>query len=165
MQTPEYAAAVTAIFFPDRGEDDRQRLVEFRMNRQQILRDGEGATELHLVLGEAALRRVVGSPTVMRDQLAVLLEAIRDPRPNITVRVASLTLAIPAVFGGSFAQLELASDEEPAVVYLEGREGSQFVRTDDVVERYRGMFAQLKADALDADHSAYLIEEAVKALP
>lgn len=164
MQTPDYAAAVTEIFFPERDEDDRRRLVEFRMKRQQILRAGEQPTDFHLVLGEAALRRVVRSPTVMREQLSVLLDAIRSGRPNVVVRVAPLTLAVPAVFGGPFMQMDLASDEEPAVVYLEGREGSQFIQTEDVVDRYRNIFAQLAAEALDADHSAYMIEEAVKAL-
>jgi len=163
LQTEAYAAAITAIFFPERLDEDRRRLVEFRLRRQQILQ-GDQAVDLHVVIGEAAIRRVVGSSAVMREQLSKLLGIVRDGQPKVTIQIVPLTVAIPAVFGGSFVKMDLMSDEEPGVVYLEGREGSQYVQTDDIVERYQRLFEELVKASLDAEDTAHVLEEAIKRL-
>ncbi|WP_433276616.1 helix-turn-helix domain-containing protein [Pseudonocardia xinjiangensis] len=165
LQTEAYAAAVTEAFFPERSDVERQRLVEFRLGRQQILQRGDREVDLRVVIGEAALRHVMGSPAVMREQLNALLADVQNGRSNVTIQVSPLALAIPAVLGGPFAQMDLASEEGPGLVYLEGRESAQFMLTDDAVERYRELFHQLTGAALDAGGSAKVLEEAIKHLP
>lgn len=165
LQTEAYAAAITAAFFPERTDVERQRLVEFRLGRQHIVDASSGRVDLHVVIGEAALRRRVGSSDVLREQLSALLARVRDGHPHVTIQIAPLELAIPAVLGGPFVQMGLASDEEPGLVYLEGREAAQFMQTDAAIERYSDLFAQLIVAALDADRSAKVIEEAIGRLP
>lgn len=55
-----------------------------RMERQRVL-DREHPPELWVILDEAVLRRPVGGPDVMREQLARLVES--GQRPNIAIQV------------------------------------------------------------------------------
>ncbi len=71
LQTEDYARAVIRIGRPGDTADQVDRRVELRMTRQQIL-DREDPPRLRVVLNEAAIRRMVGGPDVMRAQLARL---------------------------------------------------------------------------------------------
>jgi hypothetical protein len=55
-------------------------------------------------------------------------------------------------------------DDAQGLVYLEGREGSQFLQTPEHVERYTAMFAELSEVATDSERSARLIDEAIARL-
>jgi hypothetical protein len=65
-----------------------------------------------------------------------------------------------AVFGGPFLVMDLR-DDAPGLVYLEGREGSQFLQAPDAVERYASLFVELSEVALDGKGSARLVEEVI----
>jgi transcriptional regulator with XRE-family HTH domain len=82
LQTDEYAAAVIGLGSSSARE--AQRLVSARRQRQRRL--ASGGLRLRVVIDELALRRPVGSPQVMRDQLRTLLGAAA--RPGITVQVS-----------------------------------------------------------------------------
>jgi transcriptional regulator with XRE-family HTH domain len=73
------------------------RLVRVRMRRQQVLdRDG---LKVFLVLDESILRRRIGTPAVMYEQLSRL--AVESKRDNIDIRILPLD-AHHTVFGESF---------------------------------------------------------------
>ncbi|GLZ09649.1 hypothetical protein Acsp03_71150 [Actinomadura sp. NBRC 104412] len=82
LQTPDYARALLA----KAGVADPEPVVAERMERKAVL-DRAFVT---VTLSEAALRWPVGSPAIMREQLAHVLELAE--RPNIVVH------AIPATF-------------------------------------------------------------------
>ena len=69
LQTEDYARAVIRSGRPGDTAGEVDRRVEIRMTRQQIL-DRDGPPRLRVVLNEAAVRRMVGGPDVMRAQLA-----------------------------------------------------------------------------------------------
>lgn len=91
LQTPDYAHA---LFSQVESGDEVEEHVRARLSRQRRFLSDDGPLYV-AVLDESCLRNVVGSPAVMRDQCAHLLDVGR--RPNIRIQVA------PASLRGSFA--------------------------------------------------------------
>lgn len=85
LQTRAYTDAITRRGTAERERDEVERLIDLRMTRQAALTRESAPLRLWTVLNEAVLRRVVGSPAIMRDQLLHLAEMTRHPK--ITVQV------------------------------------------------------------------------------
>lgn len=158
LQTSGYAKAATDLFLPERSTAQRERFVAFRLARQRVLR----RLDFDVVIGEAALRRVVGPPDVMQDQLRRVLDNIRNGQPNVRIRIAPIELSIAAVYGGPFVEMEFADTEEPGLVYVEAREGSQYLRTEAALARYRRLADDVAAAVSDKERSQALVEGALK---
>jgi hypothetical protein len=75
LQTPAYARAVIAATGPWLETDDSERRVVARTARRAALLGRDHPPDMHVVLDESVLRRQVGGPGVLRDQLAELAEA------------------------------------------------------------------------------------------
>jgi hypothetical protein len=129
--------------------------------RQQRL-TGKHAVKLEVILDEAVLRRVVGGPAVMRDQLDLLLEAGRGR--NITIRVLPFASGAYATMGGPFIILEFADPEDPPTVYREHLGGGSWVEDDSEIEQYTKTFDDLRKLALNIGASATLIKEIAEGL-
>lgn len=157
LQTPAYAAAIAAVYFPDATSAQRQRFVEFRMERQRVI---DQLHDLHVVIGEAALRRLGDEPAVMHEQLQRLLADLSDGRTNVEIQIAPVGLTVPAVLRGSFVLMELGDGS--SIVYLEGRESATYLRGEDDIARYRAEFDELARQALDRDASRKLVEEVIE---
>ena len=88
-------------------EETLDARVAGRLERQQIL-SGPRPPMVSVVLAEAVLRRCVAGPDAMRDQLARLAEAGRQPR--VTVQVIPAGVGAHAGLGGAVA---IADTEAP----------------------------------------------------
>lgn len=158
LQVRGYASAVVEQYFPDRSSAERERLVEFRVARQQVLDRAAGAPLFRVVVGELVVRRDFAAPEVMREQRERLLDLARGGSPNVEFRVVPVTLGIPAAVGGPFVVMSLPAGE-PDLVYLESREGALY-RQDEVTRaRYAGYFEDLVVSAMTPKDSATMIEE------
>jgi hypothetical protein len=146
LQTEDYARAVIRAGRPGDTPEQVDQRVEIRMTRQQIL-DRDDPPRLRAVLNEAAVRRVVGGPDVMRAQLAALT-AERD-RSNVTVQVLPFTAGEhPAMASGPFVLLEFAQAADPGVVTAENLTGSLSLDAPDDFRNYARAFGFLQAAAL-----------------
>jgi transcriptional regulator with XRE-family HTH domain len=156
LQTREYAVAVNHASEMRLPAKEIDRLVGIRMKRQEIL---ERATPPHLwaVLDESVIRRVVGGPTVMREQLKHLMRC--GESPNITLQVLPFSTGAHSAATGSFVIL---GGVEPAldVVYLDIRTGALFLEKEEELDCYRQAFDYLRAQALDIPASMVRIEQA-----
>ena len=132
LQTQEYARAVIAA--DDQiSEDVLARRVRFRMERQATVLAAEPRRELVIVLGEAALRLVVGSPAVMTEQLDHLRAA------SVDVRVMPFAAgAYPR--RGSFALLDFEDGEDPSVAYVEGPGAARYFDRPSERAEYEHVF-------------------------
>ncbi|MFF9015189.1 helix-turn-helix domain-containing protein [Streptomyces sp. NPDC014870] len=137
-----------------------ERLVDIRMKRQEILTRPK-PPHLWAVLDESVLRRVVGSPEIMKTQLGRLLEA--NETAQITLQVLPFSKGAHAAALGSFVILGGA---EPSldVVYVDLHTGSLFMETEQELNRYRLAFEYLRAQALDMEASSSLIHRIRKEL-
>jgi hypothetical protein len=146
LQTEDYARAVIRSGRPGDTATEVDRRVEIRMTRQQIL-DRQDPPRLRVVLNEAAVRRMVGGPDVMRAQLA-RLTADRD-RSNVTVQVLPFTAGEhPAMASGPFVLLEFPQAADPGVVTAENLTGSLSLDAPDDFRQYARTFDFLQAAAL-----------------
>ena len=146
LQTEDYARAVIRSGRPGDTATEVDRRVEIRMTRQQIL-DRQDPPRLRVVLNEAAVRRLVGGPDVMRAQLAALT-ADRD-RSNVSVQVLPFTAGEhPAMASGPFVLLEFSQAADPGVVTAENLTGSLSLDAPDDFRQYARTFDFLQAAAL-----------------
>jgi transcriptional regulator with XRE-family HTH domain len=146
LQTEDYARAVIHAGRPGDTAAEVGRRVELRMTRQQIL-DREDPPRLRVILNEAAVRRVVGGPDVMRAQITALT-AERE-RSNVTVQVLPFTAGEhPAMASGPFVLLEFSQAADSGVVNAENLTGSLLLDAPDDFRQYARTFDFLQAAAL-----------------
>jgi len=154
LQTAEYARAL----FLAAGADDAKAddLVALRLERQSILDRAEPANVIS-VLDESALRRLVGSPAIMYEQLAHLAD--RAERANVSVEVVPASTGANAGLSGGF---QLASCEDaPDVLNMNGIEDVTEERRS-LVRHATRIFDLVRADALPRAASRALILEAAE---
>jgi len=150
LQTEDYVRAVTRAGLPTASDDEVNRRVEVRMQRQRVLA-GSSPIELWAIVDEAALRRQVGGSDVMRAQLGHLVEAAG--LPHITLQVIPYSAGAHAGMLGSFVIMQFDDEAVPDVIYLDNMAGNLFLESDVEVRRYRLAFEHLRADAMSADGS------------
>ena len=154
LQTENYARAVIRGNLPMASEQDVETRVQARIERQTVLTKD---TPLHLwaVIDEAALRRLVGGATVMREQLNALPAAARAP--HVTVQVIPYAAGAHAGMQGSFVLMDFSNPADPALIYIDSMAGDLFLEAEADVRRYTLVFDNLRAVALSPDDSTNLI--------
>ena len=144
MQNEEYARAVITHGHRAQPDDEIDRRVQLRMERQKILRQHD-APQLWAVIDEAVLTRPVGPPHVMRAQLEHLLEI--SAAPNVTVQILPFRSGAHAAAGGSFTILRFAEAEIPDVVYLEQLTSAVYLDKRPDVEEYLTIMERIGVQA------------------
>jgi transcriptional regulator with XRE-family HTH domain len=141
LQTHEYAWAIHRAYRPDADDEEIERLVAVRMDRQKIF-DLAKPRQLHAVINEAALLRQVGGAGVMGAQLASLRAAAA--RPEITLDVLPLSAGAHAAMSGSFAILDFPNPEEdPSVAYIETASSAAYLQKPAEIDRYATIFSRI----------------------
>ena len=133
LQTDDYMRAVIHGAHLDESSDEVGRRVRLRMARQTLL-TREHPPRLWAVVDEAALRRPVGGPGVMRGQLERLLDAAK--LPNVTLQILPFDTGAHPAMVGSFSVLRFPDQELPDVVYLEHLTSASYLNKPDEVDQY-----------------------------
>ncbi|WP_199510831.1 helix-turn-helix domain-containing protein [Nucisporomicrobium flavum] len=158
LQTEAYARAVIQGLMPEEAEEDIERRVEVRKRRQQVLTQAK-TLSLWTILDESVIRRQVGGPTVMREQLEHLIAAAHWPA--VTVQVIPFSAGAHVGMPGSFIVMEFP-DPDPPLIYTENAGGGLFLEADADVQRYRAGFQRLAAQALSPKDTLALINQAAE---
>ncbi|XVS62948.1 helix-turn-helix domain-containing protein [Actinosynnema sp. CA-299493] len=161
LQSEAYTRALIRAVLPGAAPAEVDRRVELRRARQALLREDD-PLRLHVVVDEAALRRSVGGPEVMAEQLARLNEV--GELPNITLQVVPFEAGGHAAMDGPFVILSFPEQSDPAVVYIESPKGDVYWEQPSDVARYSDMFARLSAHSLDPAASSALIGRVAREL-
>lgn len=150
LQTSEYAEAVFrgASFTDDTVSI--QRLVEARMERQHIL-SRPHAPHLWAIVDEAALRRVIGSPEVMYNQLQHLINMAGHH--NVDLQVLAFSSGSHPALSGDFTILEFQDPLDRPVVYVDTASDVRFLEKPDEIKRYSLIFGRLQGHALSTTES------------
>ncbi|MEV5710226.1 helix-turn-helix transcriptional regulator [Actinoallomurus sp. NPDC052274] len=155
LQTPDYARTIITRSGPlDLDEAEVERRVELRMQRQAIL-SMDGRLALWVVLDEAALRRVIGGPEIMREQLVHLTEEARHC--NVTIQVIPYSVGPHASLPGSFGIFSFPESQDRDVVFVDTLAGTLFLDREADVQAATLGFDHLCASALGIAESADLI--------
>lgn len=154
LQTPEYAHALTCDVLPGATPREVAALVDVRIARQAVLRR-DPPLELWAVLDEAVLRREVGGPAVMADQLRSLARAAALPQ----IRLQVLPFAAGGHIGvtGSFVIFSFPRIADLDVVVIDHLTSSLYVDRKEDLTAYGAAFTRLSNVALPGEESAALI--------
>lgn len=155
LQTEDYARAVIEALREERADED----VMARMERQRILMGG-AAPRLWVVVDEAVLRRPIGGPEVMHEQLRRLTELTSNKR--VVLQVLPFSSGAHACMNGALTVLSF--DEGPDVAYVEGPGSGQLVSEPEQVERCQLRYDLLRATALSPRESMALIRRVMEEL-
>lgn len=158
LQTPEYARVLLSVGHSLRDAEHLEERVAARLGRQVRL-TGADRPQLWIILDEAVLRRPVGGPAVMREQLEKLLRMAEEP--NITLQVLPFDQGEHGALGGSLTVLVMPDGSE--VAYTEGAHHGQLTEEPDEVERFVLTYDHLRAMALPPLMSLDLIRSVLEA--
>lgn len=157
VQTRAYATAVIRSII-SANPNDAETLVEARMKRQDLLKR-QNSAQATFFIDEQVLRRPVGGPAVMSEQLLHLVFAPANPR--ITIRVVPTSVGAHAAMRGTFIFMGF-HDRRP-VVFLESEVMSTLVEDRQMIETYRAIRSELDRIALDTEESRSMLTELASA--
>jgi transcriptional regulator with XRE-family HTH domain len=162
LQTEGYAREVIRLGYPSITGQELSRRVELRMGRQRLL-SRPSPPRLWAALDEAVLRRPIGGPGVMRDQVAHLIEMAENPA--VTVQIVPFSVGGHSAAGGPFAILRFAEPELSDVVYLEQLTSALYLEKPAEADRYLEVMERLCVQAETAADSVKLLQQIRDDLP
>ncbi len=142
LQTEAYARVAIPGGDPELPPDEVENRVEARMARQ-ARRDP--SLDLRVIIDEAVLRRQVGGPKIMSDQLQRLIQESEQPR--VTLQAIPFEAGIHPGMHGSFVILQFGEGVHD-VVYIETSAADLFLERDKDLRRYSLIFEHLQSAAV-----------------
>jgi transcriptional regulator with XRE-family HTH domain len=156
LQTEDYTRAVIRGTLPHATEEQVENRVAARMERQAVLAK-QNPARLWAIMDEAAVRRTVGGPEVMRRQLRRIAEAASQP--NLTAQIIPYAAGAHPGMQGSFILLDFPDPADPSLIYMESLAGDLFLENSTDISRYIENFQHLRAAALRPDETIALLAE------
>jgi Domain of unknown function (DUF5753) len=152
LQTEGYAHALLTASRPKASQAEIDRRVQFRIERQAILRR-EKPPSCMAVLDEAALRRQVGTVETMRAQLQHLINSAE--LPHVTIQVVPFSSGAYIGQDGAFTILGFTEPQPAANLYLEETQA---------IQKRLDVFNLIRKDALSKEESTNFIRNAINNL-
>ncbi|MFC9648071.1 MULTISPECIES: helix-turn-helix domain-containing protein [unclassified Streptomyces] len=168
FQTPDYARTLIRKDNPGVDDDEIERRVRLRIERQALLTRVTAAPQVDVALNEAVLRRPVGGNKVMAEQLEHLVHL--NELGSVSIRVVPFAVGLhDGIMSGSFVMMRFPTtsdgrETEPPTVYVEGFTGALYLDKPNEIERYDGAFTSIQGSALDEAGSTSLLKQAVREL-
>jgi transcriptional regulator with XRE-family HTH domain len=156
LEIADYARAVFGTRSGVTSEEIDEQ-VTARLKRQEIL-DRDLPPELWVIIDEAVLRRPVGGPYVMREQVRHLIEMAH--RPRVSLQVIPATVTHLGLSAGGFAIADCL--DAPTVGFQDTPSYGQVVDRAEDVAALISWWDTLVREALPLAASQALLEEAAK---
>lgn len=162
LQTEDYARAQVQAARRWKDQADVDQFVAARMERQRVL-DREPRLSFHAVLGEGALRCMVGGVETMRGQLRHLLEAA-ERYSNVSLHVLPFSVGAQPGANSPFAVLTFPPPTAMDVVYLEGLASNLYIEDQGEIQRYVQAYTHLLGAASSSAETCKLIKRVLEEL-
>jgi transcriptional regulator with XRE-family HTH domain len=156
LQTPRYARAVIELAHEHAPSAELDRRVQLRTMRQRRLM-GDNPLNLWAVIDEAVVRRTLGGPEVMREQIEHLLTLTAER--TVTVQVMPFDRGGHAAAGGPFSILRFPERELPDVVYMEQLTSALYLDKAAESEVYVKVMDRLSVQAEQPRQSRRFLEQ------
>nr|WP_240979647.1 helix-turn-helix transcriptional regulator [Streptomyces sp. HNM0574] len=144
LQTENYARAVLRSGMPHAPEEEIQRQVALRMERQTVLTREEPPL-LWVVVDETVLRRPIGGEEVMREQIDYLAEV--SARPNVQLQIMPFSAGPHPAMYGPFHLFRFPIVELPDVACAESLVGAVYFDHGDDVSTFLEALDRMCAQA------------------
>ncbi|MEV0092216.1 helix-turn-helix transcriptional regulator [Streptomyces sp. NPDC050738] len=152
LQTEAYARAVLASGHPPRTPEELDRLLVTRIKRARIL-DNFHNPLVWALFDEAVLRRPVGGPAVMCQQLCHIVKLGESHR--IRVHVLPFSAGFHALLEGLVSLMWF--EDQPPVAYVEGLKTGKLLEVAPVVRACQTDYDHAMGDAMSHSDSLALI--------
>ncbi|MFC9619261.1 helix-turn-helix domain-containing protein [Streptomyces sp. NPDC056930] len=157
LQTEKYARAVIGAAFPPHSETERDRRVVTRLERSKILT--EPVTPLvWALLDEAVLRRPVGGPETMAEQITHVADLAETGR--VRTHVVPFGLGVYPLMQSMLTLMWF--DDQPPAAYSEGLSVGKVHDSPAVVERLQSAYDLALGEALPTKESLALLRATAK---
>jgi transcriptional regulator with XRE-family HTH domain len=160
LQTADYARAIMSVGQAAAPQDEVERRVRLRAERQKLLTRAGARPRLWAVIDEAALRRLIGGRSVMRAQLEYLLEMLH--LPNVTLQVTPFSSGAHAAEGGPFTLLRFPEPDLPDVIYTEQLTGALYLDRREDVDRYTEVMERLCVESQPPERTAEILNAIIE---
>ncbi|MEU9597517.1 helix-turn-helix transcriptional regulator [Streptomyces sp. NPDC048109] len=157
LQTEGYARAVLSTAFPRVGDEERDRLLVTRLERAKLL-DDPVTPVVWALLDEAVLRRPIGGPTVMAEQLRHLVHLAGGGR--IQVHVLPFALGFHPLLSNMLTLMWF--EDQPPVAYAEGLYMGVIHDAPSLVQQLQHRYDFALGNALPLRESLALLEATAK---
>lgn len=156
LQTEAYARAVFRASEPLLPDEKIDEWAANRLARARILRRAEGHTPplYWAVLDENVLRRPVGGPAVMAEQLTHIAQTVRNRQA--LVQILPFSAGAHALMEGFLTLMTFA--DAPPVAYIESPHVGQLLDDPALTAREQMYYDLVRASALSHEESLALIE-------
>jgi transcriptional regulator with XRE-family HTH domain len=161
IQTPAYMAQVIAADLTPRTDRLIRQIVDVRLTRQRVLTRQHDPAEFVAVIDESVLRREVGGPQVMAEQLDHIVEVCQQPNVNLHIFPFERGVS-PGLVTASHRILHFAHTVPP-IVYMETREGAQWIDEGMRVDQHDLAFEGVVSAALGVEESSEMVRRAAAA--
>lgn len=151
LQTSDYARAILAAGDLLSSSEIEPRVM-MRLARRDVLTRRNPAT-LTALVGEEALREVIGSRAIMADQLRNLISL--SEMPTVVLRVVPSRCGWHPGLGGPFVVYDF--DDSPSIVHLEHYRSSAFLYEAKDVQEYQVAATKVREMAMTVEDSTRLI--------
>lgn len=158
LQTPAYARAVIELAHEKATRAEMDRRVSLRTTRQKRLESG---LTVWAVIDEAVVRRTLGSPETMREQITHLLDVTAER--NVTVQVMPFDRGGHAAAGGPFSILRFPERELPDVVYMEQLTSALYLDKPVDSDHYMEVMDRLSIQAETPKETRRFLEQLISA--
>jgi hypothetical protein len=163
LQSESYARALLerAKAVEETTTEFVERNITLRLERKEQVTRDENPIELWAILDEAVLRRMMGSPDIMRDQYREIRELAE--RDNITVQIFPMVSVSYRYGRGPFQVLGFGT-HFPSVVQADDASGAVSVAVSVIdkpfeVLKYSRRFEAMRAGALAPEETPRFLEQ------
>ncbi|MCP2168152.1 helix-turn-helix domain-containing protein [Goodfellowiella coeruleoviolacea] len=162
LQTPAYRAAMYRALarFINSGTDADRDSVAIERRQQRL--HGPNPMEFLILLDEAVIRRPIGGPLVMAEQLRHVVRLTQ--LPNVSVRLIPFAAGEYGAMTGGLTVLAFPAPDESDVVYLEYPSGGDWIEKADDVAKFAGTFDDALSLALSESDSIEVMTEQARRL-
>ncbi|GAB2740186.1 helix-turn-helix transcriptional regulator [Salinifilum aidingensis] len=160
LQTSGYARELLRANRPDLSEDEIERQVRVRQERQTRI-DDEEPPRLHFYINEAVIRRPTADPSVWGEQLDFLVKA--SQLEHVSLRILPFTAGIHPAMAGAFVMMQFPEEDAAAFVYVENERGGIYLEDPGDIHRYTFIVHTLdEQQALSCAESRTMLVEAAE---
>ncbi|MFG2717060.1 Scr1 family TA system antitoxin-like transcriptional regulator [Streptomyces sp. NPDC048416] len=157
LQTDCYARAVIGAAFPPHSDEERDRHVVARLGRSKIL-SNPVTPVVWALLDEAVLRRPVGGPEVMAEQIMHIVRLIESGR--VRTHVMPFGLGVYPLMQSMLTLMWF--EDQPPAAYSEGLSVGKVHDSPAVVERLQAVYDLALGEALPTKESLALLKATAK---
>ncbi len=154
LQTARYARAVIESHIPAFDDDEVERLVSGRLDRQVLL-TREGRPPVHFIVEQCALERPIGGREIHREQVSRVLERLR--LRNVSLQIMPTEIEEHPCLDGAFVLVEMPDPR--TLGYVEGHARSQLVSDRKEVGDLLRLYGMIRTQALSTRESIQFIEK------